>query len=90
MTLALGQRMAGQTAATGSAEDALKRIANIAHHGGLMGMDAFTAVTEIRKISLPWWDRDDCSRLQKPNNTDESRTAPVRTPQSAGSAGGGQ
>lgn len=70
----------------GSAQDALRRIANIAHHGGLMGMDAFTAVREIRKISLPWWDRDECNLRQKPNNSITVRRTAAR--ECNGSTGG--
>jgi hypothetical protein len=59
-----------------SAEDTLRRIASIAHHGGLLGMDAFTAVKEIRKLTLPWWDRDECGRLQRQNAALEGGNVP--------------
>ena len=38
----------------------LVEIANIAHHGKLIGKDE----NDIRRLMLPYWDKDECSRLQ--------------------------
>lgn len=47
-------------------ENALKQIANVAHHGGLLGFDNISdAINEIRTLSLPWWDREECDHLQE-------------------------
>ena len=75
----------GSSAPACSAEDTMRRIAGIAHHGGLLDMDVFTAVKEIRKLSLPWWDRDECGRLQRQNTTEQARAGSA-SPGSAGSA----
>lgn len=47
------------------AEDKLRQIANIAHHGGLTGYDEFSAMEAIRKISIDYWDKKECERLQR-------------------------
>ncbi len=47
---------------------AMRRIANIAHHGGLIGLgDVYEAMNEIRKLSLPYWDKTEAERLQRDN-----------------------
>lgn len=44
----------------------LKRIASIVHHGGLLGFITETsAMTEIRKITLPHWDKNEADKLQR-------------------------
>ena len=49
-----------------SMEDAIRQIANIAHHGGLIGFgDPYKAMNEIRRLSLPWWDKEECNKLQR-------------------------
>lgn len=46
--------------------DVIRRIANIAHNGGLIGFDdIYKAMNEIRRLSLPWCDKEDCDRLQR-------------------------
>lgn len=45
---------------------AMRRIADIAHCGGLMGFeDIYDAMNEIRRLSLPWWDYEECDKLQR-------------------------
>ena len=44
----------------------LKQIAAVSHHGGLIGFeDERDCLNEIRKLSLFWWDKVECSRLQR-------------------------
>ena len=46
--------------------DTLRRIADIAHHGGLIGFsDIHAAMAEIRKLSQKWWDKDKIKPLQQ-------------------------
>lgn len=43
----------------------LARVANIAHHGGLLGFTTTdTAMREIARLTLAFWDKDECHRLQ--------------------------
>lgn len=50
-----------------TAEETLKAIARVAHHGGLIGFrDIYEAMSEIARLSLPYWDSDECADLQKP------------------------
>ena len=42
-------------------EATLREIANIAHHGGLTGLGD----SDIRKLTLPYWDKAECDRLQQ-------------------------
>ena len=64
-----------------TAERALREIANIAHHGGLIGYTTSAkAMDAIRELSRRWWDRKECERLQKrttkaPSNTRNQRPA---------------
>lgn len=51
------------------AVSALRRIANIAHHGALLGYDEDSAVREIRRLSMPWWNRAEAEELQRPITT---------------------
>ena len=45
--------------------EALSEIANIAHHGGLIGFGTSAkAMDAIRELSRRWWDRKECERLQ--------------------------
>ena len=45
-------------------EKTLQQIAAIAHHGGLIGYkDICLAMDEIRKLTLPWWNKEECIRL---------------------------
>lgn len=41
-------------------EKELTAIANIAHHGGLTGLGD----NDIRRLTLPYWDKAECERLQ--------------------------
>lgn len=44
---------------------ALEQIAAVAHHGGLIGFkDEHTCLNEVRRLSLPWWDMAESSRLE--------------------------
>ena len=44
----------------------LEQIAAVAHHGGLIGFaDEHACLNEIRKLSFCWWDKVECSRLQR-------------------------
>lgn len=55
-----------------SADDVLREIANIAHHGGLIGFDSYAkAHREICRLTLPWWDQGECSRIQKRNRREQ-------------------
>jgi len=46
--------------------DILKKISSIAHHGGLIGYtDPLEALNEIRKLSVDFWDKEECNKLQK-------------------------
>ena len=45
-------------------ETILREIANIAHYGGLMGKDN----SDIRRLTLPYWDKAECQRLQLEKN----------------------
>lgn len=46
--------------------DTLKKIASIAHHGSLIGYtDPLEALNEIRRLSVDWWDKEECNKLQK-------------------------
>ena len=47
------------------AVSALRRIANIAHHGALLGYDEDSAVREIRRLSMPWWNKAEAEELQR-------------------------
>ena len=45
-------------------EKTLQQIAAIVHHGGLIKYGNIDiAMDEIRKLSLPWWDKEECTRL---------------------------
>lgn len=45
-------------------QERLTRIANIAHHGGLVGLGLEpNALTEIRRLTLPYWDKVECDTL---------------------------
>jgi hypothetical protein len=35
----------------------LKEIAEIAHNGGLCGLNEADALTSIRRLTLPYWDK---------------------------------
>lgn len=49
-----------------TAEQTLREIANIAHHGGLIGYTTSAkAMDAIRDLSLLWWDKKECERLQQ-------------------------
>jgi len=51
---------------TGELESILEHIAAIAHHGGLIGFtEVDEALNEIRKLSLPWWNKQECGSLQR-------------------------
>lgn len=55
----------GLTARQRELSEVLEQIAAIAHHGGLIGFkDEYRALNEIRRLSLPWWDMAESSRLQ--------------------------
>lgn len=44
----------------------IRHVANIAHHGGLLGIKSDSdAMDEIRKLTIPYWDKEQCSKLQK-------------------------
>jgi hypothetical protein len=46
-------------------EAELREIANIAHHGGLLGFKTQgDALSEIRKLTLQYWDQAECEKLQ--------------------------
>jgi hypothetical protein len=50
----------------------LRQIAAVVHHGGLIGYsDQLRCLNEIRRISLRWWDADECNRLQKVSSDGE-------------------
>jgi hypothetical protein len=46
--------------------EALREIANTAHHGGLFetGRSIGNALKNIRRLSLPFWDKEECNKLQ--------------------------
>jgi hypothetical protein len=46
-------------------ESELQTIAEIAHHGGLLGLTTMMGMTEIRRATLPYWDVDEADRLQR-------------------------
>lgn len=47
-------------------EETLIKIANISHHGSLIGYsNIYDAMREIRKLSIGYWDIDKCHTLQK-------------------------
>ena len=48
-------------------EQQLTEIANIAHHGGLTGKD----FSDIRRLTLPYWDKAECEKLQREGEKDE-------------------
>lgn len=55
----------------------LGSIANIAHHGALLGFDdVHDAMNEIRRLSLPWWDKDECAKLQMKASQDTTQDNP--------------
>lgn len=48
-----------------SNDGVMRQVANIAHHGALIGYeDIYEAMTEIRKLTLPWWDQKECEKKQ--------------------------
>lgn len=47
----------------------LRRIADIVHSGGLVGLDEFDALCAVRRLTLKYWD---CKRTE-----DEERIAAV-------------
>lgn len=52
------------------AERSLREIANIAHHGGLIGYNTSAkAMDAIRDLSMRWWDRKECEHLQQQRRT---------------------
>jgi len=60
---------AGQNVSQADSEEmhtALEQIAALAHHGGLIGFsDVDKCLREVRRISLKWWDKSECARLQE-------------------------
>jgi len=46
----------------------LTKIANMAHHGGLLGLDVGDIMYETRRLTLPYWDKAECERLQENND----------------------
>lgn len=45
--------------------EVLEQIAAVAHHGALIGFaDEHACLNEVRRLSLPWWDMAECSRLE--------------------------
>ena len=43
----------------------LAHVASIAHCGGLLGFpEAHAAMREIARLTLTFWDKDECNRLQ--------------------------
>lgn len=46
-------------------KDVLRQTANILHHGGLMGFkDEMAWRAALNKLTLPYWDKDECTKLQ--------------------------
>lgn len=44
----------------------LTKVANITNHGGLLGYATeFGALREIRELTIEFWDKDECDRLQR-------------------------
>lgn len=42
----------------------LTKVANISNHGGLLGYDSdFGVLREIRKLTIEFWDKEECDRL---------------------------
>ena len=51
-------------------DETIRRIANIAHHGGLIGFKTEQeALIEIRRLTIPWWDKKEAYRLQRESNS---------------------
>jgi len=47
------------------AEKDAERIANVAHHGALIGFSGiYEAMSEIRRFSVKYWNREECMSLQ--------------------------
>lgn len=55
------QRIAELEAENQRLRDELRLCANWMHHGGLLEGDAYT---EVRRITLPYWDKEECNALQ--------------------------
>ena len=45
-------------------EALLIEVANIAHHGGLIGKDE----SDLLRLTLPYWDIAECEKLQRQEN----------------------
>ena len=46
-------------------DETLVKIANMVHHGGLLGYnDTATLLTDLRMLTLPYWDKEECDKLQ--------------------------
>ena len=62
------KKVAQQAERMDALKKVLEQIANIAHHGGLTGL----GVNDIRRLTLPYWDKAECSRLAAlEGNTDD-------------------
>jgi len=46
-------------------EAQLKDVANIMHHGGLLGK----TYSDARRLLIPYWDSEECDRLQQARAT---------------------
>ena len=47
------------------AEELLRKIAWMAHAGGLDGMSQDDVIVEVRRLTIPWWDQREASRRQR-------------------------
>ena len=55
-----------------SEKQTITMIANIAHHGALLGYgDKISSMNEIRRLTLSWWDKED-----DPNRVKASKIQP--------------
>ena len=54
----------------GALDGVMHKVAAIAHSGGLIGMDPHEALTAIRRLSLPYWRKE-----EKPEQVDAALAA---------------
>ena len=54
-------------------EGILTEIANLHHHGGLMGLNLSQVSIKTSGLTIEFWDKDECAKLTKPEHMYKKR-----------------
>ncbi len=64
-------------------QEVLKQISKIAHEGGIIGLNQFDALMLIRRLTLPYWDKNDHTPINQKYNQkepqDDQKHKPIDT-----------